>query len=51
VTRAQKAPMENPANLDFPDLPAPLDPLDLAETLLLSMMELKDLTPALDPLV
>lgn len=51
MTRAPEALMENPANLDFKALPAPLDPLDLAETLLLSMMELKDLTPALDPWV
>lgn len=40
--------MENPADLDSLGLPAPLAPLVLVETLLLSMMALKDLNLALD---
>lgn len=40
--------MENPADLDFLALLALLAPLVLVETSLLSMMALKDLTPALD---
>lgn len=43
--------MEKMANLDSPDPLALLVPLDLAETLLLSTMVLKLLTPALDPWV
>lgn len=43
--------MANLANLEFLGLPALLAPLVLVETLLLSMMALKDLTLALDLLV
>lgn len=43
--------MEKMANPDSPAPLAPLVPLDLEETLLLSMMVLRLLIPALDPWV
>ncbi|CAB1320528.1 unnamed protein product [Coregonus sp. 'balchen'] len=49
VTGVPKAVMEEMVNLDSPALPAPLVPLDLEETLLLSLMEEKAATPDLDP--
>lgn len=48
VTGVLKDLMANLANLEFLGFPAPLAPLVLVETLLLSMMALKDLTLALD---
>lgn len=43
--------MEEMVKMDSPALPAPLVPLDLEETLLLSLMEEKAATPDLDPWV